>query len=846
MKAVIMAGGEGTRLRPLTANQPKPMLPLANRPMMEHIVRHVRDHGVKDIVVTVQFLASQVRNYFGDGADMGVDLTYATEQRPLGTAGSVRNAAEQLQETFVVVSGDALTDIDLDEAVAFHRRSGALGTVVTKRMENPLEFGIVIATEDGRVERFLEKPHWGQVFSDTVNTGIYVLEPEVFGHIPEGGPVDFAADVFPRLLAMGAPLYACVADGYWQDVGSLEAYRHAHEDILEGRVRVDVRGFQVRPGVWLGEGAEVDPDAVLATPVLIGDYAKVEQGARMREYSVIGANVVIKANAFLHRAIVHDNAYVGPGAHLRGCVVGRGADVKRGGRVEDGVVVGDNANIGRGAVLQPGVKVYPFKTVEPGAVVTKSIIWEGRGARTLFSEHGVTGLANIDVTPELALRVATAFGSTLEKGSRVTLGRDASRVSRALKRVLVAGLNATGIHCDDLELAPAPVVRFSATRGGASGGIYVRMSPRDGQAVEIAVFGGDGSDLDEAARRKVERTYNREEFRRAFGREMGELRYPPRAVERYTAALLDCVDARVVGHRRFKVVIDAGAGTSSLVLPWLLPRFGLDSLIVGGQLDEERASPSAAQVAEDLDRLAHLVTASGADLGVRFDTVGERLSLVDSGGRVIPHGQALLLFVDLVVRSEQAGTVALPVSTTRRAAELAARHGCQVLGTKLTASAITRASQADGVVFAGGEGGGYVIPALHPAYDGLVSFAKLLELLATQEVSLAEAVAALPAACVARRRVPTPWEQKGAVMRQVVEAAKGHRTQDVDGVKVFHPNGPAGGGASEGGPDDDWVLVLPDITEPVTHLWAEAATREGADALADRYEALVKRAIGGG
>jgi mannose-1-phosphate guanylyltransferase/phosphomannomutase len=172
MKAVIMAGGEGTRLRPLTANQPKPMLPVGNRPIMEHIVRHIRDHGFKDIVVTVQFLASQVRHYFGDGSDMDVDLAYATEPTPLGTAGSVRNAAEMLGETFVVVSGDALTDIDLDEVVGFHRRRGALATVVLKRMPNPLEFGIVITEEDGRIERFLEKPHWGQVFSDNINTGI--------------------------------------------------------------------------------------------------------------------------------------------------------------------------------------------------------------------------------------------------------------------------------------------------------------------------------------------------------------------------------------------------------------------------------------------------------------------------------------------------------------------------------------------------------------------------------------------------------------------------------------------------------------------------------------------------
>src|SRR6266704_1709620 len=594
MKSVIMAGGEGTRLRPLTANQPKPMLPLGNRPMMEHIVRHVHNHGFKDIVVTVQFLASQVRNYFGDGSDMGVDL---------------------------------------GELVAFHRRSGAMGTVALKHMENPLEFGIVITREDGRIERFLEKPHWGQVFSDTINTGIYELEPEVFDHIPDG-PSDFAGDIFPKLLELGAPLYGFVVDGYWEDVGNLEAYQKAHQDILDGRVKVDIGGFEVRPGVWLGEGAEVDPDARLDGPVLIGDFAKVERDVHLREYSVIGSGVVVKSGAFLHRAIVHDNAYIGQGASLRGCVVGRSADVKRGGRVEDGVVVGDNANIGHGAILQPNVKIYPFKTVEPGATVTKSIIWEGRGARTLFGEHGVTGLANIDVTPELVLRLAMAFGSTLKKGSTVTLGRDASRVSRTLKRALVAGRNATGVTCADLELAPAPAVRFSATKAGTSGGMYVRTSPRDSQSIELAIFADDGCDLDEGARRKLERTYNREEFRRAFGREMGELRYPPRALELYTAALLDAIDVRAVRERGFKLVIDAGGGTSLLVLPHLLPRLGLDTLTVNGQFDEARTAMDPGQVRADLERLARLVTASGADLGVRFDPVAQPLTLVDERGMV--------------------------------------------------------------------------------------------------------------------------------------------------------------------------------------------------------------------
>src|SRR6266508_4053904 len=329
MKSVIMAGGEGTRLRPLTANQPKPMLPLGNRPMMEHIVRHVHNHGFKDIVVTVQFLASQVRNYFGDGSDMGVDLAYATEPTPLGTAGSVRNAAEMLDDTFVVISGDALTDIDLDELVGFHRRQGALATVALKRVPDPLEFGIVITTDDGRIERFLEKPHWGQVFSDTINTGIYVLEPEVFEHVEEGQPADFAADVFPRLLAEGAPLFGFVADGYWEDVGSLEAYQRAHQDILDGRVKVDLRGFQVRPGVWLGEGAELDPDASLTAPVLIGDYTKVEAGVRLREYTVVGSGVIVNREAVMLRSVVCDKEYSVLYASLRGCEVGRRSDVKQ-------------------------------------------------------------------------------------------------------------------------------------------------------------------------------------------------------------------------------------------------------------------------------------------------------------------------------------------------------------------------------------------------------------------------------------------------------------------------------------------------------------------------------------
>ena len=260
MKAVVMAGGEGTRLRPMTSSMPKPLLPVANRPIMEHVLRLLKRHGLNETVVTVQFLASLVKNYFGDGEELGMELTYANEEKPLGTAGSVKNAEEALKDdAFLVISGDALTDFDLTELINFHKEKGALVTVCLTRVPNPLEFGITIVDEEGKVERFLEKPTWGQVFSDTVNTGIYVMEPEVFDYVEADVSVDWSGDVFPQLMKEGKPIYGYIAEGYWEDVGTHESYVKAQADVLEGKVDVEIDGFEISPGVWVAEGAEVHP-----------------------------------------------------------------------------------------------------------------------------------------------------------------------------------------------------------------------------------------------------------------------------------------------------------------------------------------------------------------------------------------------------------------------------------------------------------------------------------------------------------------------------------------------------------------------------------------------------------
>ncbi|GII03407.1 mannose-1-phosphate guanyltransferase [Planobispora takensis] len=832
MKAVVMAGGEGTRLRPMTANQPKPLLPVVNRPIMEHVLRLLKRHGLTETVVTVQFLAALVRNYFGDGDELGMNLYYATEERPLGTAGSVKNAADELRDApFMVISGDALTDIDLTDMIRFHRENGALVTIGLKRVPNPLEFGIVIVDEQGRVERFLEKPTWGQVFSDTVNTGIYVMEPEVLDEVSADGPVDWSADVFPELLKRGAPLFGYVAEGYWEDVGTHESYLRVQADVLSGRVKVDIGAFELSPGVWVAEGAVVDPDAILKGPLYVGDYAKVEAGAELREYTVLGSNAVVREGAFLHRAVVHDNVYVGPSTHLRGCVIGKNTDLMTGARVEENAVVGDECIIEAEAYVSSGVKVYPFKTVEAGAVVNTSVIWESRGQRNLFGPRGVSGLVNVEITPELCVRLASAYATTLRKGTSVVTSRDSSRAARALKRAVISALNASAINVLDLEAAPLPVSRFHTARENAVGGIALRTTPGDPQSVDIVFMDETGADLSQSAQRKLERVFSRQEFRRAFPGEIAELTFPSRAVEGYTHELLRYVNMSGVRDADMKVVVDCAGGTSSLVLPSLLGRVGVDVLTVNNRLDDASPTETFAERRRDLQRLSELVSSSRAAFGVRFDPVGERVSLVNEMGQLISEERALLVVLDLVAAERRGGRVALPVTTTRVAEQVCRFHGVQVEWTSTAIDALTAASKAPDMVFAGDGRGGFIVPEFGPTVDGLAVFLRLLGLVARTRLSLSQIDARIPVARLLRRTVPTPWAAKGVVMRSVIEAAEGYRIDTTDGVRVVAEDG-------------SWALVLPDPAEAVTHLWAEGPDVDSAQTLLERWARVVERAAG--
>jgi mannose-1-phosphate guanylyltransferase / phosphomannomutase len=826
MKVVVMAGGQGSRLRPLTSNQPKPMLPIVGRPMMDHVLRLVRRHGFGEVVATVQFLASIVRNYFGDGADLGLSISYATEEEPLGTAGSVKNAQPLLDERTVVLSGDALCDVDLTELVAFHERAGAAVTVALKRVENPLEFGIVIAREDGRVERFLEKPGWGDVFSDTVNTGIYVLEGDVLDDVPDGEEFDFAKDLFPRLIERGLPVYGYVTDRYWTDVGTLGAYLQVHRDILDGLVEVEMSGFELRPGVWLGAEAEVDPDAVVEGPAFIGSNCRIEAGATVREYTVLGRGVAVKAGAYLHRAVVHDYVYIGTSAALRGCVVGKNSDVKYGAKLEEGVVVADECHIGEGAVLNPQVKVYPFKVVDPGAIVTKSIVWQSGGYRSLFGQRGIAGILNVDITPEMALRLAMAQAGLLPRGAAVVACRDTTKTARIVKRAMVAGINAGGVAAHDLELVPAPVARFYARSGRALGGVAIRAAPFDLSSVEIQFFDERGVDIGPGDRRALERAYYRDDLRRAFPGDIGELTFPVRGRDLYAAGLLDSVDLRAIGERSWKLVVDGGHGAVTVTAPHVLGRVPGEVLILNGVLDETRLVVSAEEERRHLEALARTVQGSGADLAVLVDGTGERMRLVDGAGRILGGATALMAFVSLVGRAEPEARVALPVSATREAERIVRATGGEVVWAPVSASSLMSVADREKVHFAGDELGGYLFPSFLAAPDALMAVVKLLELLVRAGTSLREVVDDLPPANVARADTPVAWEAKGTVMRRLIELLGQDHVDTTDGLKAYR--------------GEDWILVIPHPEEPVISVWAEGSSPQAAEALAREAAQLIE------
>ena len=827
MKAVVMAGGEGSRLRPLTIHRPKPLVPVGNRPLMELILRHLSAHGFREVIATVHYLADEIEAQFGDGSDLGVQITYVLEDSPLGTAGSIGHASSLLgtDEPFLIISGDALTDCDFSAAIRFHRAKGAAATLVLARVPDPQEFGIVVSAADGRVERFLEKPDWTSVFTDTVNTGIYIVDPSVLNRIPPDLPCDWSKDVFPAMLAEGEPLYAYVMDGYWADVGTLEQYRQVQCDFLDGRIKVGDHGG----GVHQASHCRIDETARITEPMIIGQNVKIKRNATVGPYAILGDNCLIEEDAEVTQSVLWESVYVGSGSVIEGAVIGARANVKKDARVHSGAIIGDRATLDVGAMVRPNVKVWPDKVVERGGVVTSSLVYAARWRGSLFRDLGLAGVSNVEMTPDVACRLGSAFGSVFPNGARIVTSRDGTRSSRMIKRAVIASLLSVGCDVLDLRSAPVPVARHFMSTGSAAAMINVRKLPTNRRVTLIEMFGPHGEYLRRVLMRKVESTYHREEFKRIDSDDLGQINFASRAAEEYTEDYFKhLTELDVVS--RLRVVCDYGYGPLANTLPSMLDRMGIDSIALNGFSDTRRAPQTREEIESHTQNLQHIVRTLDYDLGVLFLQDGERLVLVDQMGGVHAGISLLALFTQMVLPLRRENGVVLPATAPRSLADYLTAKDVRVLTARIDLRSLEDEASSVGISFGGDRDGGFMFPRFHPGFDAAFAFGEVATALRRSRLKLHEVAAEIPEFPTASGYVPVPWDRKGETMRRLSESWPNARVcESIDGLRLRT--------------SDAEIYIVPDSLEPQIHLYSEADSVAACEAAIDEVAEFVRHLV---
>ena len=818
--AVVLAGGFGTRLKPLTASLPKPMVPVGNRPLMEHVIGLLADHGFKDILVLLFFQSERIKDHFQDGSQFGVRMQYLRPDGDFGTAGSVRHALDLLADRFLVIAGDVLTDIDLSAARDFHIKKNADATIVLTRQPNPLPYGIVLTDADSRITRFLEKPTWGEVFSDTVNTGIYLIEKPLLAPWPTERSMDFSQDVFPQALSQNKRLFGPIADGYWRDVGNVDEYVQAHLDLLCDRVQAHWPGTATQRGeARLVSGADciVDPKATLAGTVVLGDRVSIGPNASITD-SFIGSGSAIGQGAQIRRSVIWSAVGVGVRSDLHETIVQSGTHIGSDCVLGERSIISELCRLGERVTVQPGCKIWPHKSVEDGAHVSSSIVWGEHYNRELFTDAKVSGLTNREVTPEFAARLGAAFASQFPLGTVLVVARDSSLEARAVTEALKSGITSSGVNVRDLRDTVVPVLRFelSQNRGEllVNGGIYVRRSPDNRQMTDAIFFDKLGFDLSGGSARSVERVFFREDFRRAEPDEIGSIQYSERYLNRYRSAFLTHLRVGDIRARQYRVVIDYANGLMSHILPTLLEEMGVESVALNSTSAESGTNIHEAAF-RSFRSLSKIVQPMECDLGVHIHPAGEKITIVTREGVVVAAQQLLLIMAELTWRMQPTATIAVPITATSRVEELAKRHGGSVVRVRSDHLSMMQAASTGNVALVAGTRGGFIFPGWQRGADAASTLANLLELMARSDSRISGLVEGIIPGEFADAVVPCQWRHKGALMRRILEETAGLPRQMVDGVRIRVVGA--------------WLWVAPDRRNALFRIQVEADTREQAD-----------------
>ncbi len=792
MKAIIMAGGDGSRLRPLTCTKPKPMMKLLGKPALEYAIEHLKKHHITEIGITLRYMPDEIMDYFGDGSDFGVSISYFVEKTPLGTAGSVKSALSFVDDTFVVISGDALSDIDLTDALDFHRQNGADATVVLKKVDIPLDYGVVVTDKNGKIVRFIEKPDWGEVASDSINTGIYVLNREIFENTPSNAPFDFSYDLFPSLLQRKKALYGYNTEGYWCDIGDTLAYMTCQHDILSGKVDITLESKQVSDGIYIGKDVTIEPGAELVGPLYIGDNVHIGRNVRLGEYSIVESGATIADFVNVKKSIVGAGAHVGAFSQLRACIIGDKTRLKPSVCVYEQSVIGDMCYIGEGSVIKPSIKLWPNKTVEAHTQVHTNLVWKKTYKKKLFDSGRISGEIGIDLTPESISLIAATFGA-LTGGGRIAASYSGDASASMLAGAFISGLMSSGCEVYDCGLQLGAMTRFALRFYNLDGGVHISVAHRSyGHYATITLIDSDGCDISAKKQRKLENMYEREDFVRAHAFDIRKVINVSNYKEFY---IRDILRRTTTSNIDAKILISTKNKTAADIIERICGEIGAKVQISTENISSpDKTNAFAARVAEE-----------GFMFGALIDEEGEQMILVDDTGRILKKNDMLALDVIITLDSNPKSNVIMPVSAPQSLARLAEKNGHKVIYTKIETSDFMRS------IAENGSEEQFVL-----SFDAVGTVLRLMVYLSENSKTLSQLCAQSDEYFITSDKVYCHTERKGRIIKEIAKQFEGSKTDFTDGIKVFSDNG--------------WVLVVPDHAASMSII-SEGLSAEIADEL---------------
>ena len=826
IKAVIMAGGFGTRLRPLTMSIPKPMVSVLNTPMMEHIVNLLKKHEIKDIISVLYFQPDSISSYFEDGSKFGIRMKYVKAIADYGTAGAVKNAFEDLDKRFIIISGDVLTDFDLAKAIEFHENKKAQATILLTRVTNPLQYGIVMTDGEGRITRFLEKPSWGQVFSDTINTGIYILEPDVLNYIPYHEEFDFSKDLFPYMLQNNLPIYGYIAEGYWRDIGNLNEYQKGQKDAISSKIQLSslkrMRGKNTH-----GKNTKIAGTVKFTGHNFIGNDSIISEFAEITN-SVIGDRVNIGAGVKLTNTIIWNDINIGDFTEITEAVICNRCNIGSHVTISENVFIAEQCTIESDATLTSNIKLWPNKHVEEGAILSNSLVQEEKWLRELFTDARISGLSNLEIHPEFGAKLGAAIGMTYGQNVTIIASRDTDRVSRIMKRAISTGLSSVGVNVHDVQTISIPQTRQELRTNKYAGGFHVRRSPREVGRTDIIIFSKEGRDINLSQTKAIERYFFGEDIQRVHHDNVGKIYYPERSNEIYRNRYLESLKVDLIRRQRYKIMIDYSYGLASTIFPYILGKFNIEALTLHDYVDSRKFQTNA--TLENTDEAQKIMKSLGYSLGFIIEPGAEKISLLDERGVLYNPTRLLTIITKLFLetnKNQEPYKIAVSILASSDIDRIAKDYNVEVVRIKDTHSAMMEATRDEKVIFVGGVWGNFIFRDFLFAADGMFSIGKVLEMLGETQFRISSLDLELPQRFQQNKSVNCPWELKGKVMRCAMDHSEKLQRELVDGVKIFE--------------NDNSVLLLPDREKAAFLVYSESADVDTAIKLTKKYCDLVRQ-----